>query len=61
MQETRKTLAEVLKEAEEKRIKSKSRGKETIIPNATIDPLFIKNNGQFKNLKTNIALSIWYR
>ena len=61
MQTTRKTLAEVLKESEAKRIQTKRKEEETVIHNATIDPLFIKDNGNFKNLKTNIALSIWYR
>ena len=58
--QTRKTLAEVLKESEAKRIQTKRKEEETVIHNATIDPLFIKDNGNFKNLKTNIALSIWY-
>ena len=58
--QTRKTLAEVLKESETKRIQTKKNEEETVIVNATIDPLFIKDNGNFKNLKTNIALSIWY-
>ncbi len=61
MKKTKKTLAEVLKESEIKRIQTKRKEEETVIHNATIDPLFIKENGNFKNLKANIALSIWYR
>ena len=61
MKKTRKTLAELLKESEEKRIQTKRKEEETVIHNATIDPLFIKENGNFKNLKFNVAISIWYR
>lgn len=45
-------LADALKQSEQK--------KHYIIENASIDPLFLKQNGDFINLKFNIAISIWF-
>ena len=45
-------LADALKQAEQKR--------HYIIENASIDPIFLKLNENFINLKFNVAISIWF-
>ena len=45
-------LADALKKAEQK--------KHFVIENAYIDPIFLKQNENFINLKFNVAVSIWF-
>ena len=48
----KKTLAELLKHSEER--------KHFVIKDAVIDPIFLKDNENFRNLKFNVAISIWF-
>ena len=45
-------LAEILRQSEQK--------KHFVIEKASIDPIFLKQNENFINLKFNVAISIWF-
>ena len=45
-------LAEILRQSEQK--------KHFVIKKASIDPIFLKDNENFRNLKFNVAISIWF-
>ena len=45
-------LADILRQSEQK--------KHFVIEKASIDPIFLKDNENFRNLKFNVAISIWF-